>query len=70
MLEDNGSMLLQNCLSHLPGASVIAQKNVIMMLQFAANEQCYIKIHVSIQSASYLHYIFSELFTDMCVIYY
>ena len=26
----------------------------------------YIKIHVLIQSASYLYYIFSELFTDMC----
>jgi len=41
-----------------------------MMLQVPAYEQCYIKTHVSIQLASYLHYIFSELFTDMYVIYY
>jgi len=29
-----------------------------------------IKIHVLILLASYLYYIFSELFTDMYVIYY
>jgi len=41
-----------------------------MVLQVAANQQSYIQILVSIQSAGYLYYIYSELFTDMYVIYY